>query len=126
MKSKKTTVAYWIFTILLVLFLVMDGIGGVTHAPEGVTAITHLGYPKYLLTIVGLAKLAGAIAIVQNRYTTIKEWAYAGVTINCIGASLSWYFTDHITWEVFFPLVILLIMFVSYFLWKKLAAPKAA
>lgn len=122
MKPKKSTVAYWIVTVILVLFMLMDGIGGVTHQQAGVESITHLGYPEYLLTIVGVAKLAGAIAIIQNRFITIKEWAYAGFTINCIGAFLSWYFTDHFSGTTFFPLIVLLIMFLSYFLWKKLPA----
>jgi hypothetical protein len=52
-------------------------------------AIAHLGYPLYLMRILGLAKILGAVAIVTNRSRTLTEWAYAGYAFDLIGAVAS-------------------------------------
>lgn len=126
MTSKRITVAQWIITTIFALFMLMDGIGGLMHAQAGVDAFKHLGYPEYVLTIVGIAKVLGVIAVIQPKYRTIKEWAYAGFTCNFIAASLSWYFTDGLGGEAFFPLIVLAVMLLSYFLWKRQAALQVA
>jgi hypothetical protein len=48
-----------------------------------------LGYPSYLATILGTAKLAAAVVLLAPRLPRLKEWAYAGVLINMIGAAAS-------------------------------------
>jgi len=121
MKPKTTKTLYWIFTIILALLLLLDGIGGVTRQQDGQEALRHLGYPMYLLSIVGFAKLLAVVAILQNRFTTIKEWAYAGVVINHFGAAASHAFAGDPAFQVIFPVLMLVIVFVPYFLWKKLA-----
>lgn len=126
MKPKTINILYWSFTIFLALLLVMDGIGGLTASEEGKAAMAQLGYPDYMMTIVGFAKLLAAIAIVQNTFKTIKEWAYAGLAINFIGASASWAFAGGIALFITLPLIGLAIMFVPYLLWKKVEALKAA
>jgi hypothetical protein len=126
MTSKRITVAQWIVTTIFALFMLMDGFGGLMHAQAGVDAIKHLGYPEYVLTIVGIAKILGVIAVIQPKYRTIKEWAYAGFAFNFLAASLSWYFTDGFGGEAIFPIVVLAVMLLSYFLWKRQAALQAA
>ncbi len=49
----------------------------------------HLGYPLYLMRILGLAKILGAVAIVTNRSRTLAEWAYAGFVFDLVGAVAS-------------------------------------
>jgi hypothetical protein len=49
--------------------------------------LAHLGYPSYLLAILGTAKLLGAPALLQNRFPTLREWAYAGFAFDLIGAN---------------------------------------
>ncbi|SFH38412.1 DoxX-like family protein [Actinopolymorpha cephalotaxi] len=48
-----------------------------------------LGYPGYLATIMGTAKIAAAVVVVAPRLPRLKEWAYAGVMINLVGAIAS-------------------------------------
>src|SRR5215475_7014086 len=86
MQPKTLKISYWIATIVFALLLVMDGIGGVMQVPEGKEALAHLGYPMYLLVIMGTAKILAALAILQTRFRTIKEWAFAGFVISCVGA----------------------------------------
>lgn len=118
--SKKITIAYWVSTIIFALFLIGDGLGGVLHAEAGVVSLAALGYPVYLLTIIGTAKILAAFAILQNTYKTLKEWAFAGFTINCIGAFASHYFSHSSALMLVLPFIFLGIMAVPYILWKKI------
>lgn len=119
---KKLTTWYWIATIVFALMMIMDGFGGVTQQEAGKEVLKHLGYPIYLLIIVGIAKLLGAISILQNKYTAIKEWAYAGFAINFVGAFASMAFVGDGVSLLIPPLVALVMMFIPYILWKKLGA----
>lgn len=117
MKSIKTW--YWVATIIFALLMLMDGFGGITQQEAGKEVFRHLGYPVYLLTICGVAKILGAIAILQNSFKVIKEWAYAGFAINFIGALVSRALVgDEITLLIP-PVIALMIMFIPYTLWKK-------
>ena len=57
--------------------------------PGGADKITHLGYPIYFLTILGIWKLLGDIAILIPKYPLLKEWAYAGFFFAMSGAIYS-------------------------------------
>ncbi|CAH0251525.1 MULTISPECIES: DoxX family protein [unclassified Pedobacter] len=119
---KKLKTWYWITTIIFALMMIMDGVGGITQQEAGKEVFKHLGYPMYLLIIVGIAKLLGAVSILQNKFTTIKEWAYAGFAINFIGAFASRAFVGDGMSLLIPPLIALVIMFIPYILWKKLAS----
>lgn len=119
MKLKTVSTAYWVSTALFALWLIADGIGGVQQVEAGKEVLTHLGYPMYLLIIVGFAKFLAAAAIVQDKYYTIKEWAFAGYAINCIGAFLSRLYVHDSFMLTFMPLIFLAVMFIPYTLWKK-------
>ena len=82
-------IAYWIFTILLVALLILSAVPDVLLVPGAVQIFEHLGYPRYLLRFIGIAKLLGAAAILQPWSRGLKEWAYAGVTFDLIGALYS-------------------------------------
>jgi len=120
MKNLKTW--YWIATIIFALLMIMDGFGGVTQQEAGKEVLKHLGYPMYLLIIVGIAKLLGAVSILQNKYVAIKEWAYAGFAINFIGAFASRVLVDDGISLLIPPIIGLIIMFIPYILWKKLTS----
>jgi hypothetical protein len=119
MKPKTLRLSYQIATILFALWLIGDGLGGVLRAQAGVEIIVHLGYPLYILTLTGIAKMLAAVAILQTRFRTIKEWAYAGYAINCLGAAASHFFIGDSFGTVILPFIFLAIMFIPYFLWKK-------
>ena len=125
MKDKKIRTFYWIATIFFALLMLMDGYGGVSQQEAGQEVMKHLGYPMYVLIIFGIAKILGAIAIIQTKYQTIKEWAYAGFAFNFIGAIASRALAGDGIAITIFPLIGLVIMFVPYFLWKKYEAVKA-
>lgn len=126
MKPKTVKIAYWISTIIFSLMMLMDGYGGVARVEDGQVVMKHLQYPVYLLSIVGTAKILGAVAILQPKFQTIKEWAYAGFAINFVGAAASRAFMGDSAGEIIVPLVALGIMFIPYFFLKKYQALSTA
>jgi len=86
---KKINIIYWIFTGLLILILGVGSVFDAIAAPEAVAYVTRLGYPAYIVPFLGVAKLLGIIAILIPGYPKVKEWAYAGLTFDLIGAGYS-------------------------------------
>ena len=124
MKPKTTKIIYWIVTILFSLFMLYSGVSEVMQIEQAKEIMKHLGYPIYVNTIIGVAKILGALAILQWKFRTLKEWAYAGFTIDIIGASASFYFAGDGIGATLMPFVFLAVMFTSYFLWKKVEKMK--
>lgn len=82
-------VAYWITTGLLAVELILGGIWDVLRIPMVRDVVTDLGYPAYLLVILGTWKLLGGAAILVPGYPVLKEWAYAGAFFVFSGAMVS-------------------------------------
>jgi hypothetical protein len=78
--------------------------------------LAHLGYPEYLLTILGVAKLLGALALLQTWAPTLREWAYAGFTIDLLGATASHLFRGDALGVALVPAFFLLPLAASYVL----------
>lgn len=120
MNKKTTKILYWIFTILLAGFMIFSGISELLQLESAKLALTSLGYPVYLNYIIGLAKLIAAIIILIPQFKILKEWAYAGLTIDFIGAAASIALHGD---GIIYALTILpffAVLFASYGLWKKL------
>jgi uncharacterized membrane protein YphA (DoxX/SURF4 family) len=95
LSSWKVT-SYWVATIFTALELLAGGVTDLMHGRTALVAggpvtevLAHLGYPVYLLTILGVWKLLGAIALLAPRCPRLKEWAYAGTFFVYAGAVAS-------------------------------------
>ena len=119
MQPKTIKIIYWVLTTIFVLFMVMDGGAGIAREKTGQEVMKHLGYPVYIMVITGAFKILGAIAIAQNRFKTIKEWAFAGFFINFVGAFTSRVFVGDGFGLLVIPLIMLAVMFVVYYFWKQ-------
>lgn len=87
---KKANIAYWIFTGLLSVSLLLSSIPAIMGVPDAVYLITeHLGYPAYFVFYVGLVKLIGVAALLVPGFPRIKEWAYAGLAFDLISVVYS-------------------------------------
>jgi uncharacterized membrane protein YphA (DoxX/SURF4 family) len=87
MKAKNT--AYWTTTILVAFFM-SGGIAQVAQVKATVDGFVHiLGYPSYFVTILGVWKVLGAVAILVPGFPRLKEWAYAGIFFDVTGAAAS-------------------------------------
>src|SRR6516165_11761610 len=87
--SRSHIIAYWATTALVVSELALGGVWDILRAPQVRGLIERLGYPQYLLVILGIWKLLGAVALVIPRFPRLKEWAYAGVLFDLTGAVAS-------------------------------------
>ena len=90
--TKKNKIIYWIATIWLSLGMVSTGFVQLLKAKGGqggADMIAHLGYPVYLLTLMGICKIAGIVALLIPKLPLLKEWAYAGFTFIMCGAIFS-------------------------------------
>ncbi|RYU89429.1 DoxX family protein [Mucilaginibacter terrigena] len=119
MKPKTIKIIYWVLTLLFALAMLGDAYGGISKQEAGQEVMRHLGYPIYIMVITGVFKLLGAIAILQNKFKTIKEWAFAGFAINFIGAFASRAFVGDAAGLLMPPVVMLVIMFILYYFWKR-------
>ncbi|HEU5340338.1 DoxX family protein [Edaphobacter sp.] len=88
MKGK--SIAYWTTTVLVAFFIGSGGAAQVAHVQATVDGFVRiLGYPAYFVTILGVWKVLGAIAILVPRFPRLKEWAYAGIFFDLTGAAAS-------------------------------------
>lgn len=87
--EKRNRIIYWIATGLLALGMLQSGIFAVLRTKPWVELITALGYPVYFLTILGVWKILGVIAILVPGFKLLKEWAYAGFFFAMSGALFS-------------------------------------
>lgn len=122
MTRKTSLIIHWIATVAFVVPLVWSAIQYLTGAPKMVETMTvHLGYPMYLLTILGVAKLLGAAALLVSRPVRLKEWAYAGFTFELIGAFVSHLAVGDPLTTALIPVGFLALMLVSYATWRRAA-----
>ena len=87
MKNAKTL--YWIMTSLMAAFMLLASVPDVLRLPQAAAIFGHLGYPVYLLPFLGTAKTLGIIAVLVPAFQRLKEWAYAGLVFDVIGALYS-------------------------------------
>ena len=87
--TKARIVGYWITTVLVATELAVGGIWDVLQTDQVRVVVGQLGYPAYLLTIMGTWKLAGAVALLIPGFSRVKEWAYAGAVITYASAIAS-------------------------------------
>jgi hypothetical protein len=85
-RGRLQPVGYWAATGLVAALLLITGLQDLTSTKIVVTEVTHLGYPSYLLVILGIWKLLGAGALLVPRRPLLKEWAYAGTFFVFTGA----------------------------------------
>ena len=115
---RKLTTIYWILTGLAAAFMLMASIPDVLQISAAVEIFTHLGFPPYLLPFIGMAKILGVIIILLPMFQTLKEWAYAGLTFDLIGAFYSHISVGDRPSNWIFPIVGLLLVGISYVLYR--------
>ena len=115
-KAKK--IIYWIATLWLALGMVATATGQLFKLPGqgGPDMIAHLGYPVYLLTILGIWKILGAVAVLIPKFPLLKEWAYAGFFFIMSGAIFSHIAVGDPAVEVLPGLLLLVLTVMSWYL----------
>ena len=106
--------------------MLFSGFTEIQNKPEAIEFIKKLGYPAYINPFLGVAKILGTIAILVPRFPRIKEWAYAGFTIDLAGATYSFYATGQDPRGYLFMLLIFVFLFGSYIFYHKRLSLSAA
>ena len=121
MQPKTIKILYWLFTILFAALMIFSSYGSIVVNGDAKKLIhEQLGYPLYFIPFTGYAKLIGAIVILIPGLKTIKEWAYAGLFFDLVGAVYSGIAAAKaVDPMMFFMLVWFIPGILSYIFWKK-------
>jgi hypothetical protein len=112
--TKTHKITYWIATIWLALGMTSTGIVQLIHMKEEVDKMSLLGYPGYFLTILGIWKILGSVAVLIPKFPLLKEWAYAGFFFSMSGAIFSHFAMQDAAMEFFGPTLLLILTVISW------------
>jgi hypothetical protein len=120
--TKRNKIIYWIATLWLAAGMLATGVQQLLKvnldgalSPPGVYGIKHLGFPVYILTLIGVWKILGILALVAPKYPLLKEWAYAGFFFLLTGAVFSHIAVGHAATELIPSLVLLVLLAMSWY-----------
>jgi len=121
MSMSAKAIGYWATTLFVALELLVGGLTDLLHGREALVAgqpvvavVTHLGYPVYVLTILGGWKLLGGVVLLMPRFPRLKEWAYAGTVFEMTGAAVSWWVRGADAGTISFPLLVAALALASW------------
>jgi uncharacterized membrane protein len=113
--KKVNKIIYWTTTIFLSVGMLAGGIQQMLQIGGYNEIVTKLGYPLYLLSIIGTWKILGVIAILIPKSPLLKEWAYAGFFFVMTGAAISHLAVDQPFVETMPALVLLIAIVLSWY-----------
>lgn len=113
--TKRNKIIYWVATVWLSLGMVSTGIVQIIQLPEEVEKMALLGYPAYFISLLGVWKILGVIAILIPKFPLLKEWAYAGFFFTVTGAAYSHIFKSDPAVELVGPLLLLVLIILSWY-----------
>jgi uncharacterized membrane protein YphA (DoxX/SURF4 family) len=113
---KTRNIGYWAATGLVAIAFGMGGVMDVLQPPDVVAGMSHLGYPLHFATMLGIWKLLGTVAILVPGFPRVKEWAYAGMFFDLVGATVAHASAGDPAGNVLTPVFILALVVASYLL----------
>lgn len=113
--TKRNKIIYWIVTVFLSFGMLAGGIQQMLQMGGYNEIIKQLGYPQYLLSILGVWKILGVAAILIPQYMLLKEWAYAGFFFAMSGAAISHFAVSQSLTEALPSLILLLATILSWY-----------
>ena len=115
---RKLSAIYWVLTALAAAFMLMASIPDVLQIPAAVDIFKHLGFPPYLLPFIGLAKILGVVVVLVPGFQRLKEWAYAGLVFDLLGAFYSHISVRDRPADWLFAIIGLALVMTSYVLYR--------
>ena len=113
--TKTNKIIYWVATLWLSLGMASTGIVQLIKMKEEVDMMAHLGYPLYFLTLLGVWKILGVVAVLIPKMPLLKEWAYAGFFFAMTGAIFSHVAGGDSATEFFGPTLLIVLTVVSWY-----------
>ena len=108
------TIAYWVTTGVLVFNLLAGGLAELAQLQGNAEGMRLLGYPLYMMTILGVWKVLGSIALLAPGWVRLKEWAYAGAFFNLSGAAVSHIVMGDAAWHAYYTASLAIITLISW------------
>ncbi|MCA2979528.1 MAG: DoxX family protein [Myxococcaceae bacterium] len=108
---------------LLGLFVLGAGISEALAVEPVVRSLEALGYPRTLIPLLAAAKLSAVGALWGPAPTWLREWAYAGLTIDFVGATYSFFASGQLLLpDVVLAPTCLVLTLLSSVLWRRSVA----
>lgn len=114
--EKRKLIWYWIITIILSFCIFTGGLFQALQAKGVVQGFKPLGYPTYFISIIGIWKMLGIIAILAPQFKLLKEWAYAGIFFTMTGAVISHIASDNVSAQIVAPGALAIFTVLSWYL----------
>jgi uncharacterized membrane protein YphA (DoxX/SURF4 family) len=112
--TKRNKIVYWVSTIWLALGMASTGMVQLFKMEAEVDNMAQLGYPVYFLTLLGIWKMLGVVAVLIPKFPLLKEWAYAGFFFAMSGATFSRIASGDSLNEILPSLLLLILTAVSW------------
>jgi len=113
--TKLNKIIYWISTLWLALGMLSTGAVQLFQLKTEVDFTANLGYPAYFITILGVWKFLGVVALLIPKFALLKEWAYAGFFFVMSGAIFSHLASGDAVNKIFPSLLLLVLTMVSWY-----------
>lgn len=114
--EKRKKFWYWIITLLLSFCIFSGGLAQAMLLQGVVQGFKPLGYPTYFISVIGVWKVLGVIAILLPGYQLLKEWAYAGIFFVMTGAVISHIASGDIHIQIIAPFLLAIFTVLSWYL----------
>jgi len=114
--EKRKTLWYWIFTIILSFCIFSGGLAQAMQVKGVVEGFKPLGYPIYFISLIGIWKMLGIIAILIPGFKLLKEWAYAGIFFVMSGAVISHIASSDVSVQIIAPFLLAIFTVLSWYL----------
>jgi hypothetical protein len=114
--EKRKTLWYWIITIILSFCIFSGGLAQAMQVKGVVQGFKPLGYPIYFISLIGVWKVLGIIAILIPGFKLLKEWAYAGIFFVMSGAVISHIASNDVSVQIIAPFVLAIFTVLSWYL----------
>lgn len=116
---KRINIFYWILTGLLIPGLGIGSVLEIIGTQSSHDVMISLGYPTYLSPFLGIARILALVAILTPHFPRLKEWAYAGLVFDVVGAIYSLLASGYSAIDIIIPVITLGVVFGSYWLYHK-------
>jgi len=113
--QKRNKIIYWIFTLWMSLGMASTAIVQLMKNKDELANFTNLGYPSYLMIIIGVWKILGVIAVLMPKFPLLKEWAYAGFFFVMSGAVISHIIVNDPFSKTFPAILLLVLVIISWY-----------
>jgi hypothetical protein len=114
--EKRKLIWYWIITAILSFCLLSGGFAQAVQVKDVVQGFKPLGYPNYFISLIGVWKVLGIVAILIPKFPLLKEWAYAGLFFVMSGAVISHIAAGDVSVQIIAPILLTVFIVLSWYL----------